>query len=624
MKTPFTCHILIPENLRENPLFQIPEGIKQELTCEYYQTVSPKMMECGHAIQLVVLHEEAFESWRQFKIPQKLTTGVFLLDGETGKTLPSSEVVMAWVNPATISKRRWNYLFQQCLHRLEKRREMSLMDSRIKRREQQMKELNEIGLLLSSERDLKKLLHLVVSKSIRLTSADGGALYLLEPIPENDSDADNFFANKELKLQVLNMTSRDVSQEHVLSIQEPKHSLLGQSILKRTSINIEDVYQIPPDSGIKWYGQEFDRIYNYTTRSVLTVPMFNHRQEAVGVIQLINCKNDVDQILDGIESVDEAVQAFEESDAKAMESVASQAAVALENAELFDSIQILFDGFINASVKAIESRDPTTSGASLLHDFGKIGVQERVLVKSKKLYPEEEQAVMDRFRMIRQGIELEMTKKQLEYFMAESREDALAKYGNHSQELKEKLDELDDALKFIIKANEPTVLAQGGFERLQDIGRKLFQHPSGIQTPYLNGFEVGSLSVPKGSLNEKDRQEIESHVTHTFNFLSIIPWSDELSRVPDIAYAHHEKLDGSGYPRKLNADQIPVQAKMMTIADIYDALTAWDRPYKKSMPPERALNILGFEAKDKHVDQDLLDLFIDAKLYQLVSRPKTA
>ena len=662
MKTPFTCHILIPEDLRENPLFQIPEGIKQELTCEYYQTVSPKMMECGHAIQLVVLHEEAFESWRQFKIPQKLTTGVFLLDGETGKTLPSSEVVMAWVNPATISKRRWNYLFQQCLHRLEKRREMSLMDSRIKRREQQMKELNEIGLLLSSERDLKKLLHLVVSKSIRLTSADGGALYLLEPIPENAADPDNFFANKELKLQVLNMTSRDVSQEHVLSIQEPKHSLLGQSILKRTSINIEDVYQIPPDSGIKWYGQEFDRIYNYTTRSVLTVPMFNHRQEAVGVIQLINCKNDVDQILDGIESVDEAVQAFEESDAKAMESVASQAAIALENAELFDSIQILFDGFINASVKAIESRDPTTSGhssrvatltialaeaahqldsgpfgslrfthdqmneiryASLLHDFGKIGVQERVLVKSKKLYPEEEQAVMDRFRMIRQGIELEMTKKQLEYFMAESKEDALAKYGNHSQELKEKLDELDDALKFIIKANEPTVLAQGGFERLQDIGRKLFQHPSGIQTPYLNGFEVGSLSVPKGSLNEKDRQEIESHVTHTFNFLSIIPWSDELSRVPDIAYAHHEKLDGSGYPRKLNADQIPVQAKMMTIADIYDALTAWDRPYKKSMPPERALNILGFEAKDKHVDQDLLDLFIDAKLYQLVSRPKT-
>ena len=108
-----------------------------------------------------------------------------------------------------------------------------------------------------------------------------------------------------------------------------------------------------------------------------------------------------------------------------------------------------------------------------------------------------------------------------------------------------------------------------------------------------------------------------------FQFLGMIPWSDELSRVPDIAYAHHEKLDGSGYPRKLNADQIPVQAKMMTIADIYDALTAWDRPYKKSMPPERALNILGFEAKDKHVDQDLLDLFIDAKLYQLVSRPKT-
>ena len=207
--------------------------------------------------------------------------------------------------------------------------------------------------------------------------------------------------------------------------------------------------------------------------------------------------------------------------------------------------------------------------------------------------------------------------------MEESKEKALEKFGKQSDVLQEKLDELDDALKFIIKANEPTVLAQGGFEKLQEIGRKMFQHPSGIASPYLNPYEVGSLSVPKGSLNEKDRQEIESHVTHTFNFLNIIPWSNELSNVPDIAYAHHEKLNGSGYPRKLKDKEIPIQAKMMTIADIYDALTAWDRPYKKSMPAEKALNILGFEAKDQHVDQQLLDIFIDAKLYQLVSRPQS-
>jgi HD-GYP domain-containing protein (c-di-GMP phosphodiesterase class II) len=168
------------------------------------------------------------------------------------------------------------------------------------------------------------------------------------------------------------------------------------------------------------------------------------------------------------------------------------------------------------------------------------------------------------------------------------------------------------------------VLAQGGFEKLQEIEQLRFAHPSGVEMPYLNTGELHSLSVPKGSLNEQDRAEIESHVTHTYNFLRIIPWSANLSQVPEIAHAHHEKLNGSGYPRKLNGGQIPLQAKMMTIADIYDALTAWDRPYKKAMPAERAFNILGFEAKDGNIDTDLLEVFIDAKLHTLVSRPRTS
>ncbi|MDP7631235.1 MAG: HD domain-containing phosphohydrolase, partial [SAR324 cluster bacterium] len=183
--------------------------------------------------------------------------------------------------------------------------------------------------------------------------------------------------------------------------------------------------------------------------------------------------------------------------------------------------------------------------------------------------------------------------------------------------------ELDEQLKFIIRCNEPTVLAQGGFEKLQEIEQLRFAHPSGGEVPYLNAGELHSLLVPKGSLNEQDRVEIESHVTHTYNFLRIIPWSANLIQVPEIAYAHHEKLNGSGYPRKLNGEEIPLQAKMMTISDIYDALTAWDRPYKKAMPAERAFNILGFEAKDGHIDTDLLEIFIDAKLYMLVSRPRT-
>lgn len=348
------------------------------------------------------------------------------------------------------------------------------------------------------------------------------------------------------------------------------------------------------------------------------------------------------------------------NDREKLESIASQAAIAIGNSKLLDSIQILFDGFINASVKAIESRDPTTSGhssrvatltialaetvdqlktgrfanlsftadqlseiryASLLHDFGKIGVRERVLVKSKKLYPEEQQALMDRFRLIRAMMELKSSKEQISYFLNETHEKALGKYDANSDSLQEKLEELDDYLKLILSANEPTVMAQEGFEKLQEIAQLTFQPPTGVPVCYLSEDELNSLSVKKGSLNEKDRQEIESHVTHTFNFLNIIPWSENLDRVPEIAHAHHEKLNGSGYPQQLTESEIPLESKMMTIADIYDALTAWDRPYKKAMPSERALNILNFEAKDKHIDPDLLEIFISAKLYSLVQRP---
>ena len=326
------------------------------------------------------------------------------------------------------------------------------MQRKIERHNQQFKELNEIGMSLSSEKDLKKLLNLVVSKSMNLTRADGASLYLLKSLPETTDNPDDMLVNKNLKLQVALNFSRDINFQKDLSLEISKDCIYGQSLLNREPILIEDVYEKKGKTGLHKGAHEIDENNYYRTKSLLMVPMFNHQHEAVGVIQLINRKKAADEILGDPDSIIERVESFDEMDAKLMESVASQAAVALENAELFDSIQILFDGFINASVKAIESRDPTTSGhssrvatltialaetvhqlstgpfasvrftsdqfnevryASLLHDFGKIGVQERVLVKSKKLYPEEEQAIMDRFRMIRQALELDMTRKQL-------------------------------------------------------------------------------------------------------------------------------------------------------------------------------------------------------------------
>jgi hypothetical protein len=180
----------------------------------------------------------------------------------------------------------------------------------------------------------------------------------------------------------------------------------------------------------------------------------------------------------------------------------------------------------------------------------------------------------------------------------------------------ERQKELDQILRMIVQANEPSILEEESFRALMDLPNRSFIDEAGNRQPFLTPNEVAALSIRRGSLSEKERREIESHVTHTYNFLSEIPWTGEFRLVPDIAYAHHEKLDGTGYPRRLKAGEIPIQSKMMTISDIFDALVAWDRPYKKSVPIERALDILRDEAAHDKLDGDLLRLFIEAKVYE--------
>jgi HD domain len=178
------------------------------------------------------------------------------------------------------------------------------------------------------------------------------------------------------------------------------------------------------------------------------------------------------------------------------------------------------------------------------------------------------------------------------------------------------LEEIDQILRMVLQANEPTILEEESFRALMDLPNRTYADGEGNRQPFLSTDEVSALSIRKGSLSEKERREIESHVTHTFKFLSQIPWTTEFRRVPDIAYAHHEKMDGTGYPRKLAAAEIPIQSRMMTISDIFDALVAWDRPYKKSVPVERALDILRDEARGGKLDMLLLEVFVDAKVYE--------
>ena len=335
-------------------------------------------------------------------------------------------------------------------------------------------------------------------------------------------------------------------------------------------------------------------------------------------------------------------------------SLASQAAVAYENRKLYNEIEALFEGFVSAAVTAIEQRDPTTSGhslrvaaytqrlaevvnatsagpyanvffdagqlkeiryAALLHDFGKVGVREEVLVKAKKLYPLQLELLRQRFDYIRKETEASTVRRKLQVFLERDRGTALSEIARLTEDFDQRLRRIEEFLQLIVAANEPTLLEEHKSRKLREIAQQSFIDARGIERPYLSPDEVRLLSIPKGSLDAAERLQIESHVIHTFNFLTQIPWTKELKKIPEIARAHHEKLNGTGYPYKLSGDQIPLPTKMMTICDIFDALTASDRPYKRAVPIDRAMSILEDCVRAGELDPDLFNLFREEKVY---------
>jgi response regulator RpfG family c-di-GMP phosphodiesterase len=254
--------------------------------------------------------------------------------------------------------------------------------------------------------------------------------------------------------------------------------------------------------------------------------------------------------------------------------------------------------------------------ASLLHDFGKVGVREHVLVKANKLYPQELSILEARFDLIHRTLELQSARRKTAILMETAARNGGDALREEDARLARELAELAEQRAFIVACNRPNLLAQGGYERLHELGVLAFEDVTGQPRTYLSEPEIARLSIPKGSLSDEERREIESHVTHTFEFLSQIPWTRGLRRVPEIAHGHHERLDGTGYPLKLRPEQIAVEPRMMTVCDIYDALTASDRPYKKAIPHERALDILSEEAKRGLIDGDLLRVFVEARVPQ--------
>ncbi len=556
------------------------------------------------------------------------------------------------VLPAADSEGGLRQLARRAIEHCALRQRTQLMERELQVHTRHLQELNRIGVALSAERDLDTLLELILTKSRAITGADASSLYLVEAAPEGGS-------RLRFKLSQNDTLTFSVNRPMPIS----RDSLAGYVALTGEALRFDDVYELPSHLPFS-FNRSFDESNGYRTKSMLVIPMQNHQGDVLGVLQLINRKADSHVRLEDVAAVERAVLPFSDQDTGLAGSLASQAAVAIENSALYQNIESLFEGFVTASARAIEQRDPTTSGhservailtlgvadavsrlergpfadirfstaevkelryAALLHDFGKVGVKEDVLLKRNKLHEYEFDLLRLRFDLVRTMRERDLDRRKVRALMEESRAEALSQFPAWDSELEAEMREMDHFLDVVTRANDPLLQWMGDEEfQSQQAGlarmRGVFYCDRHQRTrPLLNDYELRALSVRRGSLGEDERREIERHVSHTFEFLKQIPWTRDYDSVPHIAHCHHERCDGTGYPLGLHREQIPIQAKMMTVVDIYDALTASDRPYKKACSPDRAIDILYQEARDGHIDSNLLDVFVTYNVWRLTS-----
>lgn len=344
----------------------------------------------------------------------------------------------------------------------------------------------------------------------------------------------------------------------------------------------------------------------------------------------------------------EAEVCFDQKDLAWFSVLASSAAFALERASLNQAIYRMFEGFVQASVGAIEARDPTTAGhsqrvakyalsliqavvrtdrgafsatsftpgeltelryAALLHDFGKVCVREEVLMKSARLSDEEMARIQQRFRYLRSENHRKLAESQLRKAFLEAKTPTARVLANLEKHADEFSQELDEAYHLLERLRTKWQLEPDEIQSLRDFGRRRLEGLDGSYMQFLTEREIENITIPIGTLNALEWEEMRAHVVESESFLSRIPWSDDLKAIPAIAGAHHEKLDGSGYPKGLMGEEISLQARILTIADIYDACTAWDRPYCQPIGIDEAVKLLYREAKQNKLDEDLVHLF---------------
>jgi HD-GYP domain-containing protein (c-di-GMP phosphodiesterase class II) len=515
-----------------------------------------------------------------------------------------------------------------------------------------LEQLNEIGAALSQEKSIDRLLEKILLAAKAITRADGGTLYVLEPSDEGPRLRFAIMRNEALGIAMGGTTGNPIPfyPVHLYGKDgKPNNQMVAAyAALTGKTVNISDAYS---EEGFDFSGtRNFDRKTGYRSKAFLTVPMKNHEGEIIGVLQLIN----------SIDPDTKEIGPFGSSDQRLAESLASQAAIALTNRQLINQLEELFESFIALINTAIDEKSPYTGGhcqrvpmltmmlaeavnetqsgplrdfkmsdkdryelkiAGLLHDCGKVTTPVHVVDKATKL-----ETIFDRINLI--DTRFEVLKRDVEVEALKARLDLLGNSGPGEAATRERLAQIDerrlDRLRrlegereFLRQCNiGGEVMSPEARERVSRIGTEhKWVDASGSTADFLTQDETKNLTIARGTLTAEERETINHHIVATIKMLEALPWPRHLSNVPEYAGGHHERMDGKGYPRGLNRDQMSVQARVMGIADIFEALTAKDRPYKRGKTLSESLRILGNFRLNGHIDPDLFDVFVRKKVY---------
>ena len=507
-------------------------------------------------------------------------------------------------------------------------------------------DLNELGIALSKEKDQARLLELVLFKAMKLTHADACTVFMVD---KNDRLRFEAMQTISLGLSLGGSTGEPIPFDpvnlHDAQGNPNLKQVVASSVLHNQTINIPDAYST---SEFDFSGtRDFDAKTGYRSVSFLCVPMKNHHDEIIGVLELINA----------LDETSGEIIPFSEQDEHLAESLASQAAVSLTNKRLMEEMLKLFESFIQLIATAIDKKSSYTGGhctrvpqltlmlaeaasrqrggplkdflldeagryeleiAAWLHDCGKITTPEYIVDKATKL-----ETICDRINLIDARFASLHLKADYDYEDAKRncKPEDTETLKKLEQDYRKKIQRIENDRQFLRLCNTGgEFMRQEDQDRVRRIATQTWRNADRIEMPLLTEKEVENLSIEKGTLLPEEREVINDHISMTIKMLESLPFPKHLSQVPEFAGGHHERMDGKGYPKGLTREQMSVQARVMAIADVFEALTASDRPYKKAMGISEALKILGQMKLDNHIDPDLFDVFVREKVYESYAR----